>query len=175
MGFKIVETFLDGVVVLEPDIYRDDRGSFCELFVVSTLNKTFVQDNISFSKSGVLRGLHYQLEPMPQDKLVFAASGRILDVAVDLRFESPTFLKHFAIELSYENRKGLFVPRGFAHGFLALEDSNVFYKVTNFFNKELDRSIRWDDPDIGIDWPIKSPTLSDKDRTASLWKKAEIF
>jgi len=180
MAFFKKRTDLEGVFIIESNIYRDDRGFFTEAFVLDSFDYSdipsgFVQDNISFSKKNVLRGLHYQLKPFPQDKLVFVIKGKILDVVVDIREKSSTYMKHVKIELSSDSGRSIFVPRGFAHGFLALEDTYLYYKVTNTFVKELDRSIRWDDPDIGIDWGITNPLISDKDNEAPLLRNAEVF
>jgi len=180
MAFYKINTELRDVCIIQSDIYNDERGFFTEAHVVDRFDELnipieFVQDNLSFSKKGVLRGLHYQLKPFPQDKLVFVIKGKILDVVVDIRKSSPTYLKHIKIELSENLGKSIYVPRGFAHGFLALEDTYLYYKVTHNFIKELDRSIRWNDPDIGIDWGIENPFLSDKDRNAPFLKDAEVF
>jgi dTDP-4-dehydrorhamnose 3,5-epimerase len=180
MSFFKKRTDLEGVSIIESSIYRDDRGFFTEAFVFDSFDSSdipfdFVQDNISFSKKNVLRGLHYQLKPFPQDKLVFVIKGKILDVVVDIRKKSPTYMKYIKIELSSDLGRSIFVPQGFAHGFLALEDTYLYYKVTNVFVKELDRSIRWDDPDIGIDWGIINPLVSDKDNEAPLLRNAEVF
>jgi dTDP-4-dehydrorhamnose 3,5-epimerase len=179
MAFKLINTEFEGVRLIESTLHSDDRGNFSELFVLSDfLNlglPIFQQDNVSISRKNVLRGLHYQVNSHVQEKLVFVLSGRILDVAVDLRFNSPNFLKYYSIELYDDNRKGIFISSGFAHGLLALEDSIVFYKATNKYNSICDRSIRWDDPTIGIQWPISNPILSDKDRFAPYWNEADIF
>ena len=137
----------------------------------------FVQDNHSGSNGRVLRGLHYQVPPQPQGKLVRVVSGAVFDVAVDIRRSSSTFGQWFGAELTVENRRQLWIPPGFAHGFLATSDwAELLYKTTDFYSPELDRSIRWDDPDIGIDWPIEGqPILSDKDATAPLLRDAEVF
>lgn len=159
--------------LVTPRKFGDDRGFFCETYNASTwkkagLNYNFVQDNHSLSRDvGTVRGLHFQSEPFAQDKLVRVVRGRILDVAVDLRRSSPTFKQYVAVELSLENWKQLLIPIGFAHGFVTLEpDTEVLYKVTNFYSPEHDLGIIWDDPEINIDWPIKraEAILSHKDQ-----------
>lgn len=175
---------LDGVFEIIPRKFGDDRGFFSETYKVSALAEagidlSFVQDNHSFSAAkSVVRGLHYQLPPFAQDKLVRVVRGAILDVAVDIRKSSPTFGKWVALEVSAEKWNQILVPKGFAHGFMTLvENTEVIYKVTNYYSPEHDRSIRFDDPAIGIDWPISSSSvqLSDKDQKAPLFADAEIF
>ena len=163
-------TILEGIVIVMPDVFTDERGFFMETFQEKRYQELlgsdihFVQDNFSSSKKGVLRGLHYQAPPFGQGKLVQVLQGKVLDVAVDIRFGSPTFGKHITVELSEENRKQVFIPEGFAHGFVVLSDSALFsYKCTNIYSKEHDRGILWDDPALGIDWKIDSPLVSDKD------------
>lgn len=178
---NIITTPLQGVFVLEPKVFEDARGYFYESYNQNTFHQAgitnlFVQDNQSKSNKGVLRGLHYQLNPMAQAKLVRVISGSVFDVAVDIRKGSPTFGKWFGEVLSAENRKQMFVPRGFAHGFLVLEDNTEFlYKCDNFYSKEHDRGIKFDDPAIGINWnfPIEDLILSDKDKNAPILKDAE--
>lgn len=161
---------LKNILVITPDVYSDNRGSFLETFRVEWLKEygldvEFVQDNISVSQKDVVRGLHYQLPPASQVKLVMAAHGKILDVAVDMRKNSSTFGQHFSTILSAENRTMLLIPSGFAHGFSVLsEEATVYYKCNNYYNKELERGIRWDDPGLKIDWKVSKPILSDKDR-----------
>jgi len=173
---KIIETELSGVLAIELDRYTDSRGSFVESWHRQKSSRLgisvdFVQDNISFSKKAVLRGLHYQ-NPSPQGKLVNVLHGEVFDVAVDIRVGSPTFGKWFGTILSFENNKQLYIPEGFAHGFVVTSDSAIFaYKCTDFYNKELERTLRWDDPDIGIVWPIENPILSEKDRVGSSLKE----
>lgn len=179
---KKAETSLPGVLVLSPIIYKDSRGAFCETFnqqrmVEAGLPAVWVQDNFSVSKKNVLRGIHYQIT-QPQGKLVRVTHGAVLDVAVDLRRSSPTFGKHFAIELTGENGKMLWIPFGFGHGFLALTDQVGFaYKVTDYYSPAGERTIVWNDPDIAIAWPIdpSDAIVSDKDRAGSLLRDAEIF
>lgn len=178
---NIITTPLQGVFVLEPKVFEDARGYFYESYNRNTFHSVeiyndFVQDNQSKSNKGVLRGLHYQLNPMAQAKLVRVISGSVFDVAVDIRKGSPTFGKWFGEVLSAENRKQMFVPRGFAHGFLVLEDNTeFFYKCDNFYSKEHDRGIKFDDPAIGINWnfDLNHLILSDKDINAPLLKDAE--
>ncbi|MDP2886347.1 MAG: dTDP-4-dehydrorhamnose 3,5-epimerase [Ignavibacteria bacterium] len=173
---KIIETELSGVLAIELDRYTDARGSFVESwhkekYARLGIGIDFVQDNISYSKKGVLRGLHYQ-NPSPQGKLLFVLEGEVFDVAVDIRVGSPTFGKWFGMTLSYENNKQLYIPEGFAHGFVVTSDSAIFaYKCTDFYNKECERTLRWDDPDIGIVWPIENLILSEKDRVGSSLKE----
>ena len=174
---------IEGLVVFEPKVFGDDRGAFFESFnetrfrEATGLDVRFVQDNHSISKQGVLRGLHYQLPPHPQGTLVRVAVGAAFDVAVDIRRGSPTFGKWAGVELSAANRKQFWIPGGFAHGFVALEEGTEFlYKTTDFWHGASERSIRWDDPAIGIDWPLSgAPILSGKDAAAPLLAAAELF
>ena len=179
---KIVQTSLDGVFYIEPTIYSDVRGYFFESFNAEQfahetgLEPHFVQDNEARSCRGVLRGLHYQLPPYAQAKLVRVVSGIVWDVAVDIRKGSPTFGKHVAVELTAENHRQLFIPRGFAHGFAVLSDEAVFqYKCDNFYAPQAEGAIAWDDPDLGIDWKIdpKDIILSAKDTAHPRLKDAE--
>ena len=178
-----IQTEIDGVWVIEPKVYGDARGYFMETFKEEEFQKEigpvhFVQDNESRSRFGVLRGLHYQRGAMSQAKLVRVLEGRVLDVAVDLRRQSPTFGHHVSVELSGENKRQLFIPRGMAHGFLVLSDEAVFtYKVDNVYAPQAEASIRFDDPDLGIDWPVapEQLLLSDKDRGGTAFKNAEYF
>jgi dTDP-4-dehydrorhamnose 3,5-epimerase len=168
---NIHETTLPGVLLIEPKVFGDDRGFFMEtyrldLFRAAGITEPFVQDNHSRSARGVLRGLHYQ-EPNAQGKLVRCTRGAIFDVAVDIRRDSPAFGKWFGLELSDANKRMLWVPPGFAHGFCALEDdSDLVYKCTTLYDAPSDRSILWNDPEIGIEWPIAEPVLSEKDAKA---------
>lgn len=168
---NFIETPLPGVILIEPKLHSDDRGSFMETyhaerFAAAGIADRFVQDNHSHSRRGVLRGLHYQ-EPQPQGKLVRCTRGALFDVAVDIRRGSPQFAKWYGVELSEENRLMLWVPPGFAHGFCATTDeADLMYKVTSFYDGSADRSIRWDDPEIAIKWPVKDPILSTKDAAA---------
>lgn len=176
---------LSGLRLVTPKKFGDERGFFSETHNEKTwanagLNFDFVQDNHSLSRDvGTVRGLHFQTAPFAQDKLVRVVNGRILDVAVDLRRSSPTFGRHVAVELSKENWRQLFIPIGFAHGFVTLEpDTEVIYKVTNFYSPQHDCGVAWDDPDIGVDWPvaIENAVLSEKDRKwPRLRDVAEVF
>jgi len=174
---------LPDVLLLEPRVFPDDRGWFYESFnarsfaQVTGLDVAFVQDNHSRSSRGVLRGLHYQLPPAAQGKLVRAVTGSILDVAVDIRRSSPTFGQWVAEMLSADNKRQLWVPAGFAHGFVALEDGTEgLYKTTDFYHKASERSIRWDDPTLAIAWPSDlTPLLADKDAAAPLLANADTF
>lgn len=174
---EVVETKIAAVKRIIPKCFVDERGFFMETYSQRLLDIQFVQDNLSLSKkAGTLRGLHFQLPPFDQCKLVSVVQGSILDVAVDLRKDSETFGQHITCVLSAENREQLLVPVGFAHGFLTLEpDTKVAYKVTNFYSKEHDRGILWNDPDIGIAWPkeLTPPILSEKDTTLPTFK--ELF
>ncbi len=179
---KIIETALPGVLIIEPKVFGDDRGFFQEtwnaqVFAEAGLNMDFVQDNHSRSARGVLRGLHYQLEN-PQGKLVRVSQGAVFDVAVDIRRSSPHFGKWVGVELSDENHRMLWIPPGFAHGFTVLSESADFlYKCTTLYHPPSDRSLRWNDPAIGIDWPDlgMAPLLSAKDEAAPLLRDAELF
>jgi dTDP-4-dehydrorhamnose 3,5-epimerase len=170
---RILRTEFRDLIIIESAVFSDERGSFQESFnearfrVDTGFNISFVQDNESTSKSNVLRGLHLQLPPKGQAKLVRVSRGRVLDVVVDLRRTEPTFGKHFKIELSSKNATQLFIPEGFAHGFLTLEDETIFtYKCSNYYSKDLERSICWNDPQLGIDWGVTSPLVSDRDSHA---------
>ena len=170
---KFTKTAIEDVIIIEPQVHGDERGYFVETFRADKLEAflgykiNFCQDNESKSSRGVLRGLHYQLAPAAQTKLVRVIQGRVLDVAVDIRKGSPTFGKHVAVELSAENKKQLLVPRGFAHAFVVLEDDTIFaYKVDNYYSPENDRGILFSDEALGIDWkiPIEEIQLSAKDK-----------
>lgn len=171
---KVIDTRIPDVKVIEPHIFRDERGYFLEsfrkeIFTQHGIDVDFVQDNISKSSYGTIRGLHYQLE-QPQAKLVQCMVGRILDVAVDVRQHSNTFGSYVAVELTAENHKQLYVPVGFAHGFSVLSEvAVVHYKCSGYYHKASERGIRWNDPDIGINWGIDHPILSEKDRTQPLF------
>ena len=168
---NVVKTPLDGVLVFEPKLFRDDRGHFAETFHheryrAAGLTLPFVQDNWSRSRRGTLRGLHFQT-PRPQGQLVRVTRGAVFDVAVDIRRSSPSFGKWFGLELSEENGKQLWIPPGFAHGFVALKDDTDFlYKCTEVYVPEADAGVLWNDPDIGIEWPLKDVLLSKKDAAA---------
>lgn len=179
---NVIATPLPGVVVVEPTVHGDERGVFFESFNLAAfreatgVERTWVQDNYSRSARGVLRGLHFQ-KPRPQGKIVWCIDGSIFDVAVDIRRSSDTFLGWFGIELSRANHRQLWIPEGFAHGFVVLSDSAaVQYKTTDYYVSENDRGVRWDDPEIGIDWPISGkPTLSNKDITLPNVGDADLF
>jgi len=180
LAFRFHELNVPGLIRIEPAVFPDQRGWFSErwradLFLENDIGP-FVQDNLSRSETGVLRGLHYQLEPAVQGKLVQCLTGSILDVAVDIRRHSSTFGEWVAETLSAENHRLLYLPPGFAHGFLVLAGpALVQYKVTAGYVPDLDRGIRWDDPDIGIQWPVKTPVLSEKDADLPLLKDAEVL
>jgi dTDP-4-dehydrorhamnose 3,5-epimerase len=168
---QVIETTIPGVLIVEPKRFGDNRGFFMETFQLERyksvgIGRPFIQDNLSRSTYGVLRGLHFQ-NPNAQSKLVSALRGRVLDVAVDVRVGSPTFGKHVAVELSEENGRQLFVPRGFAHGFAVLsETADFFYKVDNIYSPSDEMVLRWDDPALGIDWQLSDPKLSARDAAA---------
>jgi dTDP-4-dehydrorhamnose 3,5-epimerase len=170
---NVIATALPEVLILEPRLFGDQRGFFLETYQLSRyaehgIGRPFVQDNLSRSSHGVLRGLHLQ-NPFTQGKLVTALRGRVLDVAVDVRVGSPRFGRHVAVELSEENRRQLWVPRGFAHGFVVLSDTaDFFYKCDDLYSPKDEVSIRWNDSAIGIDWAIEAPSLSAKDADAPL-------
>ena len=180
---KAVTTKLDGVVRLEPKVFGDERGFFFESFNRETFQKAtgispdFVQDNHSRSARNVLRGLHYQVDPHAQGKLVRVVSGAIFDVAVDIRRSSPTFGQWIGETLSAENKAQLWIPRGFAHGFLALtDDAEIAYKASAYWAPETERTIAWNDPDLAIDWPLTAePILSAKDLEGRPFARADVF
>lgn len=179
---NVIPSSVPEVLILEPKVFGDERGFFFEsynetVFAEKTgLSPRFVQDNHSRSVKNVLRGLHYQIR-QPQGKLVWVTSGNVFDVAVDLRKSSPTFGKWFGTELSSANKHMLWVPEGFAHGFLVLSDhADFLYKTTDFYAPQHERTIIWNDPDIGIKWPLKGePILATKDRAGKSLKEAEVF
>jgi dTDP-4-dehydrorhamnose 3,5-epimerase len=177
---KITETSLPGVLLVEPRVFRDERGAFTEAFqlrryAAAGIPGPFVQDNFSRSKKGTLRGLHFQ-EPEAQGKLVQVLRGAVFDVAVDIRVNSPHFGKWFGVELSDTDWKQLWIPPGFAHGFCVLSDEADFvYKCTTPYAPEHDRGLRWDDPDLGIEWPVKAPLLSPKDAGAPRLAEAPVL
>lgn len=179
---NVVTTDLPGVLIIEPKVFGDERGFFYESFNARSfkeatgLDVQFVQDNHSRSQKGVLRGLHYQLENT-QGKLVRVTAGEVLDVAVDIRRSSPHFGQWVAVRLSAENHRQMWVPEGFAHGFVVLSDFAEFlYKTTDYYTPSAERSIRWDDPDLAIDWQLDAaPQLSGKDQVATLFKDADVF
>jgi dTDP-4-dehydrorhamnose 3,5-epimerase len=173
---KIIPTEIPDVCIIKPRVFTDDRGYFFESynrekFLESALDLNFIQDNESRSMKGVLRGLHFQQYPSAQGKLVRVMRGAVLDVAVDIRKKSPTYGKWVSIVLTGDNKYMYWIPEGFAHGFLTLEDDTVFfYKCTNVYNKASEGSIRWNDPDLNINWGTDNPILSDKDKIAPLFK-----
>jgi len=176
---EIIETAIKGVFIIEPRIFKDARGYFFESFSERELeekigNIHFVQDNESYSSYGVIRGLHFQKPPYSQAKIVRVIKGAVLDVAVDLRKHSPTYGQHIAVELTSENHRQLFIPRGFAHGFAVLSDEVLFqYKCDNYYAPQSEGGIRWDDPDLNIDWqiPTDKVILSEKDTKHPLLKE----
>jgi dTDP-4-dehydrorhamnose 3,5-epimerase len=170
---------IEGLLLFQPRIFRDDRGHFFEsysekVFQPYLKEERFVQDNESLSKKNVVRGLHFQKPPYAQGKLVRVIKGSVIDVVVDIRKSSPTYGKSISVELSEENKSIFWIPKGFAHGFVALEDNTIFsYKCTNFYNTESEDAILWNDPDLAIDWGIANPIVSDKDAIASSFKDFE--
>ena len=178
---KKIATGLDGAVIIEPDIFGDARGWFYESYSKTKLEQLgiyadFVQDNRSYSaQKGTLRGLHCQTEPKAQSKLLTCLRGAILDVAVDIRKGSPTYMKWTSVELSGENKRMFFIPKGCLHGFVTLTpDVEVSYKVDEYYSPENDRSIRFDDPSIGVDWGVENPILSAKDENAPLLADSDV-
>jgi dTDP-4-dehydrorhamnose 3,5-epimerase len=179
---RIVKTAIPDLLILEPNVFGDDRGFFFESFNQQTfqnltgIKANFVQDNHSKSAANVLRGLHYQID-QAQGKLVRVTSGEVFDVAVDIRRQSPTFGKWVGVVLSAENKRQIWIPPGFAHGFIVLQDNTEYmYKVTDYYAPQYERCIRWDDPAIGIEWPVThKPILSAKDQQGLLLSQAEVF
>jgi dTDP-4-dehydrorhamnose 3,5-epimerase len=179
---QVVQTAIPEVLIIEPQVFGDERGFFFESFnqqkfeTLTGIKTEFVQDNHSKSAINVLRGLHYQIQ-QPQGKLVRVTAGEVFDVAVDLRRNSPTFGKWVGVVLSGENKRQLWVPPGFAHGFLVLKDGTEFlYKTTDYYAPQHERCIRWDDPEIGVEWPlINAPVLSAKDQLGITLSQAELF
>lgn len=177
---KICSTSIEGLLLIEPVVFRDERGYFFESFnslafnEATDLDLTFVQDNESRSAKGVIRGLHFQVPPAEQGKLVRVTHGAVLDVAVDLRVGSPTFGRHLSFLLSAENKFQLWIPPGFAHGFQSLEDHSVLnYKCTGYYASQHERSLRFDDANLGIDWPLDPVKVSEKDRSAAAFADFE--
>ena len=174
---EIIETKIKDLLIIKPDVFADERGYFFESynkqrFLEHGLDMTFVQDNESQSMRGVLRGLHFQKPPFAQGKLVRVVKGAVMDVAVDLRKSSKTFGQWESVVLTEENKFMYWIPEGFAHGFVCLQDGSVFtYKCTNVYNKASEGSIRWNDPDLNIDWNIDHPILSEKDKVAPLFRE----
>tara|TARA_Y100000992_G_scaffold302502_1_gene276942 strand:+ start:23 stop:574 length:552 start_codon:yes stop_codon:yes gene_type:complete len=182
MSYKVKKTSFDEVLLLEPEVYSDDRGYFFESFNQKDFNHSvgleinFVQDNHSKSKKNVLRGLHYQVKK-PQGKLIRVLRGKIFDVVVDMRLSSPNYGKWFGVIISSENRLQLWVPEGFAHGFLTLSDAaELAYKTSDYWHPKYERSLLWNDDEIGIEWPISDePLLTEKDSNGSTLKEAEPY
>ena len=180
---EYIETKIKGVFIIEPKVFQDARGYFMEAWKQAEFDEhvgrtVFIQDNESKSSFGVLRGLHYQKGDASQAKLVRVIKGKVLDVAVDIRKSSPTFGQHVMVELSEENKRQFFIPRGFAHGFLVMSGEAIFtYKVDNPYAPQCDAGIRWNDPDLGIEWPIDPAKVltSEKDLKQPLLKDAEVF
>ena len=176
---EIIKTPIEGLLVIKPIIFEDDRGHFFESWSKESfknigLDLDFVQDNQSLSQKGVLRGLHFQNPPFAQGKLVRVIQGSVLDVAVDIRKNSPTYGEYFAIELSADNKTNFWIPAGFAHGFVTLEDETIFiYKCTEVYNKESEGLLIWNDDDLAIHWGVENPLVSDKDLVAGSFKDFE--
>ncbi len=176
---ELKTTGLDDLLIVKPNVFRDERGYFFESFRLDKIREAgilfdFVQDNESKSQKGVLRGLHFQNPPFEQGKLVRVVKGAVLDVAVDIRKNSATYGKWIAEKISEENKTMLWIPPGFAHGFLTLEDETIFqYKCTSYYNKNAEGSIRWNDPELNIDWGYKDPIVSEKDIVAPLFSQLE--
>ena len=171
----VIQTDIEGLLIIQPRIFKDNRGYFFESYNVNSfslagINEVFVQDNESCSSKGVLRGLHFQKPPFAQGKLVRVVYGKVLDVAVDLRKASPTYGQHYSIELSAQNKTMFWIPPGFAHGFVALEDDTIFtYKCTQVYHQASEGCLLWNDSELNIDWTIKNPNVSDKDNEGSLF------
>lgn len=176
---KFEKIFIDGLILVTPDVFNDDRGYFYESFnkkkfADGGIDPVFVQDNISKSVKCTVRGLHYQVGEFAQGKLCSVVIGRVLDVAVDIRFGSPTFGKYFSVELNEETKNQLWIPPGFAHGFSVLSEIAIFsYKCTSLYHKQSERAILFNDPDLNIDWKISNPIVSEKDLEAKSFKKIE--
>lgn len=180
MPFKFEKMEIDGLILIEPRVYKDQRGYFLESYKKSEFHangipEDFVQDNHSLSKKNVIRGLHYQQMPKAQGKIVQVIHGAVWDVAVDIRKDSETFAKWISVELSVENNRMLYIPPGFAHGFAALTDNvHLVYKCTAEYDPALDTGIKWNDPDLKITWPVKNPLVSEKDTELPLLKQAKL-
>lgn len=180
---KFIKSEIPDVIIIEPLVREDTRGYFMESFLAGRFEEEifpvrFIQENESMSKRGVVRGLHYQTDPWSQSKLIRVVTGRIVDIALDLRQGSPTFGKYVSVELSAANKKQLFIPRGFAHGFSVLENQTIVqYKTDNPYKPDFERAVRWDDPQLDINWslPAEEITLSEKDRHHPLLSEAELF
>jgi len=180
MPFDFKKLQIEGLVLVEPKVFHDSRGFFMETYKESEFGahgiaERFVQDNHSLSQKGVLRGLHFQHRPKAQGKLVSVIKGSVWDVAVDIRPDSSTYMKWCSVELTEENKKMLYIPPGFAHGFAALSDDvHLVYKCTSEYDANCDAGIRWNDTDIGVDWPISEPIVSDKDRELPFLKDIKL-
>lgn len=176
---KVEKTFIDGLLVIQPDVFKDERGFFFESYSSKKYEeflkeKMFVQDNFSKSGNGTIRGLHYQVGSAAQAKLCSVIQGKVLDIAVDIRFGSPTFGKYYSVELSDENNYQIFIPEGFAHGFAVLSETAVFhYKCSNYYSKKDERSIYYADEDLKIDWLVDEPIVSKKDLDGKKFKEIE--
>ena len=176
---EIIETHIKDLLIIKPKVFSDPRGYFFEsfnegVFKQNGITAHFVQDNQSLSNAGVLRGLHFQSPPFEQGKLVRVITGAVLDIAVDIRKKSPTYGQHVAIELTEENKTMFYIPPGFAHGFLTLQNNTIFsYKCTNLYNKASEGTVLWNDTDLNINWNIVNPTLSEKDLTGTKFKEFE--
>ncbi|MBL7889493.1 MAG: dTDP-4-dehydrorhamnose 3,5-epimerase [Bacteroidia bacterium] len=174
---EITKTPIEGLLIIQPKVFEDDRGHFFESynksdFITNGINVDFVQDNQSLSQAGVLRGLHFQNPPFAQGKLVRVIKGAVLDIAVDIRKNSKTYGEHFSIILNEQNKTQFWIPEGFAHGFLTLENNTIFsYKCTNYYNKASEGCILWNDPVLNINWDIKNPVLSEKDKVGEAFNK----
>lgn len=172
----VSETLIKGILFIQPDIFADNRGFFLESYNKKRYEESgicadFIQDNISKSGKGTIRGLHYQVDPFAQGKLCYVLKGRVLDVAVDIRFNSPTFGQYVSVELSEEKKNQIWIPPGFAHGFSVLSEEAIFlYKCTNLYSRQDERSIIYNDPDLNIDWQVDNPVVSDKDLRAGSFK-----
>jgi len=179
---EIIKTEIPGLLIIKPQVFGDKRGYFVESYSKNRYKEAgitadFIQDNISGSKYGVVRGFHYQLAPYSQSKLIQVLEGTVLDIAIDLRKESPTFGQHYSIELSAENNIQFYIPQGFAHGFSVLSQSATFsYKCDNYYNREAERGINYNDPHLGVDWkiPARDMIISPKDSALPLLKEAEM-
>lgn len=178
---QVIPTEFEGLYIIQPKCFEDERGYFFESyneneFKKAGLHLNFVQDNQSLSQKGVLRGMHFQNPPFAQGKLVRVIKGAVLDIVVDIRKKSPTFGKHFALELNEQNKTMLYIPEGFAHGFLTLQDNTIFfYKCTNFYNKAAEDCILWNDPALNINWGISNPLVSEKDSLAKPLSEINIL
>ena len=176
---EIIETKLKGLLLIKPKVFEDARGYFFESYNQQKMaeqgfHEQFVQDNLSKSQKGVLRGLHFQKPPYAQGKLIQVIKGAVLDVVVDIRKRSETYGQHFSIEINESHKDQLFVPEGFAHGFLTLADETIFsYKCTNNYHQASEGSLMWNDPDLKIEWPIENPIISEKDKLAGSFKEFE--